>query len=211
MNIDLLMTSSGAAGIVTDQPLEHPVTTVLLDPIAGIMNLETDDLDSIEMNIPVSEEFLSSLCYTPVLQFGVIHNRAVQDARAVELMLLSEPTFGPPPHFQGGGRVKSSVMAFESFLKNAVTGQPLYRDDLGDEDSLEGVMAGLDKAVLDFAPHLARQRNMEAAPRVAPSVPGLGLGGSGGGGGHRGGSHTSGGGNGQAGRGGNRDEWGEDD
>lgn len=203
MNIDLLMTRTGLSGIVCDTSLEHPITTVLLDPVGGIMNLETADMDSIEMNIPVSEEFLSILCYTPNLQFGVIEHKVIQDTKTLRLMLLSEPEFGPPPHFHGE-RMGNSVMAFEGFLKNVVTGQPLYRDDLGDEGSLDGVMAGLNKAVLDFAPQLARQKSMEAAPVATPNVPGLGLGGGGGGGGHRGGGGQSGGNQSGGNQGGNR-------
>lgn len=72
----------------------------------------------------------------------------------------------------------------QTWLKNAVTGQPAHRDNLGDVASSGGVLQGLSRATLQAAPLLAKQlvaeqslvqkAQLQNAPRMAP--PSLGPG-----------------------------------
>lgn len=91
-----------------------------------------------------------------------------------------------------------SVEKFLNFMRAVTAGQPLHRDDLGDEDSSKSsVLGGMSVATLQLAPQLQQQRTREAAPRVAPRAapPSMGMGGGGGGGGRvvRGGGQGGGG------------------
>ena len=183
MNIDLLVTQQGEAGLVSDQEFESPVAGIMFDNETRQLTIEFSNMDTAEMNIPVEDDISNALLWAASLQVGVILNNQVQDNRQVPLMLLNDP--------EGTGMrmpVKSSnsVIAFENFLKSCVTGQPIHRDDLGDEDGTSSVVGGVNRAVLQFAPHLARQRSLEATHDLnmsGPSAPGMGLGGGGGGGG----------------------------
>jgi uncharacterized membrane protein YgcG len=81
-----------------------------------------------------------------------------------------------------------SVEKFMNFMKNVNGGQPLHREDLGDEASSEqSVMGGMSGASLQLAPQLQKSLTRDikptAAPRAAPPSMGMGMGGGGGGGG----------------------------
>lgn len=93
-----------------------------------------------------------------------------------------------------------SVDKFLQFMRNASGGQPLHRDDLGDEDSSKSsILGGMSSASVQLAPQLQQQRTREAAPRAAPRAAppspggmGGGMSGAGGGGAIRSGGHTGG-------------------
>ena len=178
MNIDLLMTEQGEPGLVCDGRFESAVMGVLFDAQTRALSIEFDDLTSFDTNIPVEETMAGHLLYAMAMQIGIIENGEIQDNRRVPLMLLNDPEGAPGR--DAPVRPSRSVLAFENFLKRCVVAQPIHRDDLGDEATMDGVMSGLNKAVLQFAPHLARQRVMEISPHLAPqgpSAPGLGPGG----------------------------------
>ncbi len=177
MNIDLLLTSKNEAGLVCDQSAGCAVAGVMFDSDTGLMTIEYTELDPLELNIPVDDRYIEALYYATSIQVGTIINGEIRESRQVPLLLLNDPAanndrarFAKP---------RASVLAFEYFLKNAITGQPLHREDLGD-DSGSSVMGRMSAAVLKFAPNLVRQRTMEIAPTLAPkgpNPPGLGLGG----------------------------------
>lgn len=185
MNIDLLLSQNGQMGLVADALFKSAVAGVMFDTLTGILSLEFADTDSLEMNIPVEETFGRHLTQQLQIHVGVIVNDVVADNRQVPVLLFDDP-FGGAHDGTFAMRPGRSVMAFESFLRRCASGQPLHRDDLGDEKSAGGVMGGLNPAVLQFSPQLARQRAMEAAPKaapqIAPSAPGFGPKGMGGGG-----------------------------
>ncbi len=185
MNIDLLQSKEGQMAIVGDRTFDSPVAGVMFDLQTGLMSLEFADDEPLDMNIPVEQDFGAHFDLMLDIYVGSIENGAITDARRVPVMLMNDP-------FGGGNTGRFAVKpgralgAFEAFLKKCVAGQPLHRDDLGDEGSAGGVMGGINPAVLQFSPQLARQRAIEAAhraaPVAAPSAPGFGPKGMGGGG-----------------------------
>ena len=183
MNIDLLLTNQGDAGLVCDGEFESPVAGVLFDAEMRQLTLEHANMDTVELNIPVEDDMAEALLWATSVQVGVIAGGQIQDNRQVPLMLLNDPDGAPGQ--ERPSRASNSVTAFERFLKAAVAGQPIHRDDLGDEKVSGSVVGGINRAVLDFAPHLARQRTLEATHDLklngpAPSAPGMGMGGGGG-------------------------------
>lgn len=184
MNIDLLMTKKHELGLVCDAAFSSVVSAVLYDEETRALTLELADMDTIHTNIPVEDDISNVLKNSYVLQIGVVEDGAITDHRKVPLMLLQDLGFLA----QQGGQMRpppASVSEFTYFMKECVTGQPLHRDDLGDESASGSVVGGLNRAVLDLAPHLARQRTLEAAHNfkpagpAGPSVPGMNMGGGG--------------------------------
>jgi len=185
VNIDLLFTSEGEAGLVSDTGFEHPVAGIMYDAQTGLLALEFADTDSVELNIPVEQSAGDTLLNRHDLHAGVIQKGLIADGRQVPLVLINDP-FGGGNTGAFAVRPRKSLAAFESFMKRCVSGQPVHRADLGNEDKGGSILGGINPAVLEFAPHLARQRTMEASPHMAPqhAPPALGLGGSGGSGGN---------------------------
>ena len=180
MNIDLLMTRQGDAGLVCDGAFESPVAGVMFDAETRQITLEYANLDTTDLNIPVEDDIADALLWAMSMQIGVIEEGQIQDNRQVPLMLLNDPD-GMPGR-DAPVKPTKSVTAFEAFLKACVTGQPLHRDDLGNEEISGSVVGGINRAVLDFAPHLARQKTLEASHDLnmgGPAVPGMGMGGGG--------------------------------
>ena len=185
MNIDLLLSKEGQMAIVGDRTFDSPVAGVMFDIQTGLMSLEFADDEPLDMNIPVEQDFARHFDLMLDIYVGAIENGTIADARRVPVILMNDP-------FGGGNTGRFAVKpgralgAFEAFLKKCVAGQPLHREDLGDEGSAGGVMGGVNPAVLQFSPQLARQRAIEAAhraaPVAAPSAPGFGPKGMGGGG-----------------------------
>lgn len=190
MNIDILITKKGDAGLVCDRAFESPVAGVMFDVRTRLITLERADHESIDLNIPIEDEIAEALLMLAAVQFGVLADGKIQDNRQVPLMLLND--FEGFPAQARASRPMVSVTAFERFLKACVAGQPVHRDDLGDGDESGSVVGGLNRSVLEFAPHLARQKSLEATRSLdmsgpAPSAPAPG-GMGGGGGGRRGGT-----------------------
>jgi len=181
MNIDLLLTNQGEPGLVSDKAFGHPVAGVMYDAESGMMSLEFSDADSLELNIPVDTETGQYLRNTFEIQVGIIERGVIADNRQVPLVLLNDPFGGGNAgHFPVAPR--KSVIAFESFMNRCTNGQPVHRDDLGADLHTSGsILGSVSPAVLQFAPHLARQKTMEASPHLAPSAPapGMGMGGGG--------------------------------
>lgn len=79
-----------------------------------------------------------------------------------------------------------STAQFLKFMKEVQGGQPLHREDLGDEDSAErSVLGGMSTATIQLAPQLQQQLTRDIAPKAAPKAapPSMGMGMGGGGGG----------------------------
>jgi hypothetical protein len=182
VNIDLLFTKQGEAGLLCDGVFPNPVAAIMLDADAQQISLEFTDMDSMDLNIPVEEGFINSLLYAEFLQVGAIVEGMVTSSRQVPIVFINDPYGDGKPMLPA--KAKNSVIEFENFMKRTVTGQPAHREDLGNEATAESVVSGLNTAVLQFAPQLARQKTMEAAPKAptlenAPKGPG-GMGGGGG-------------------------------
>lgn len=77
-----------------------------------------------------------------------------------------------------------SIQQAEHWLKNVISGQPLHREDLGDENSSSGTLKGVSPVTLQLAPQLRQELTQELAnaptvdlgPQI--SVPGMSPGGN---------------------------------
>lgn len=186
MNIDLLLSQDGQMALVSDRRLTRTVAGVAFDALTGLMTLEFADDDPLDLNIPVEQDFGKNFDLMISIYIGAIENGVIADARRVPVMLINDP-FGGGNTGRFAVRPGQALAAFEAVLKKCTAGQPVHRDDLGDEGSAGGVMGGINPAVLQFSPQLARQHAIEIAQRAAPTAalnaPGFGPKGMGGGGG----------------------------
>lgn len=75
-----------------------------------------------------------------------------------------------------------SIAQAQHWLKTVINGQPLHRDDLGEENSSSGTLRGISPTTLQLAPQLQQELSQEL--QNAPShehgisTPSLGMGGS---------------------------------
>ncbi|MCF8496785.1 MAG: hypothetical protein K9G62_09015 [Alphaproteobacteria bacterium] len=180
MNIDLLFTKEGEAGLVCAGNLIKKAAGALLDTSGGLLTLEYVDMDFTEMNIPVDSAFFPMLDMCARIHIGAVQDGQISQAYQIPLMFLDDPYRG-----QSLGMSPDSakpLQAFEHFIRRCVAGQPVSRMDLGDEDSMGCVLGDSSPASLDFAPHLARRHAQELSvgPRHVPGYAGPGLGGGGG-------------------------------
>lgn len=184
MNIDLLFTSDGEAGLISSENLVKKVAGITFDPESGILTFEYVDMDFLELNIPVEEEFNATLDHTAAVHVGAVKDGNIGQAYQVPFMLLNDP-YRADAMTAGGQITAQPLAAFGYFIQKAVFGQPVHRDDLGDESAMGCILGDASPASLQFAPHLARRHAMEVSPKAAPrgpagpSGPGLGGGGSG--------------------------------
>lgn len=184
LDIDLLLTEKGQAGLVATKAFDSALAGALFDAETHSLTLEFRD-DTLELNIPVDTEFAPALLYATAVQVGVLEKGVIQSSWQVPLLLINDPESKAPGR-ERPMKPSNSALAFERFLQGAVAGQPVHRDDLGNEMSAGSVMSGINTQILQFAPALARQRTMEAAPKAAPQGPSgpsgpSGMGGGGGG------------------------------
>jgi hypothetical protein len=180
MNIDLLFTQDGEAGLLSSTNLVKKAAGIVIDVTSGLLTIEYADMDFLELNIPVEEEFFATLDMCPQIHIGAVMDDKIAQAYQVPFMFMDDPyrmeAFKnmPPP--------RNPLQAFDYFVKSCVFGQPVHREDLADEDKMGCILGDAAASSLQFAPQLARRQALEAAPRAAPSGPaGPGLGGGGGG------------------------------
>ncbi len=186
MNIDLLFTKQNEAGLISDENLIKKVVGALFDPQTGMMSLEYVDMDYLEFNIGIDEDFFGALDMCSQLHIGAVKGGNIAQAYQIPLMFLDDPYRGEALK-QNVKQAQKPLQAFNAFIKSCVMGQPVHRDDLGNDESASCVLGDSIPSALQFAPHLARRHTMEVAPKAAPhnaprfSAPGLGGGGGGGG------------------------------
>jgi hypothetical protein len=134
MNIDLLFTPKGESGLICSENLIKKAIGILFDPQSGTMSIEYADADHMDLNIPVEDEFFERLDFCPHLHIGAVKDGKIAQAYQVPLMMLNDPYRGEmlrraqPPD--------KPLAAFQYFIKSCVFGQPVHRDDAGDEDTL---------------------------------------------------------------------------
>lgn len=179
MNIDLLLTAEGEAGLITSSNFVTKAACAVFDTQTGVLTVEFIDMDYMELNIPVEQNFYEALDLCPHIHIGAIQDGNIAQAYQVPLMFLDDPYRGemvkkiPEKH--------NPLAAFDRFVKACVAGQPVHRDDLGDESAMGCILGDAVPSSLQFAPHLARRHAMELGPKPALQInaPGLGLGSSG--------------------------------
>ncbi len=184
MDIDLLFTGAGEAGLIASGNFVKKSIGIVLDNKTGILTLEYADSDYMEFNIPVEREFFAVLDHCAQIHVGAIKNGNIAQAYQVPLMFLDDPYRGEM--LRSVRQPSNPLQAFNFFVKRCTAGQPVHRADLGDEKTMGCVLGDSVPASLQFAPHLARRHALEAghkigAPANAPRMGGPGLGTSGGG------------------------------
>ncbi|MCK5284683.1 MAG: hypothetical protein KAJ86_03760 [Alphaproteobacteria bacterium] len=179
MDIDLLFTRDGEAGLICSENLVTKAAGAVFDTQTGILTLEFTDMDFLEMNIPVDGEFFGNLDFCIQIHIGAIKNGNIAQAYQVPFMFLDDPYKGEA--FKNIKQRTNPLVAFDHFVKACVSGQPVHREDLSD-DTIGCVLGDSVPSSLQFAPHLARKHTIEASPKTAPSAPGMSAPGLGGGG-----------------------------
>lgn len=198
MNIDLLFTNEGEAGLISNENLIKKTIGILLDTENGTLTFEFADMDHIDLNIPVEGEFFDALDQNTILHIGSVKDGHIAQAYQVPLLFSDDPYRGEA---MGVAVPETPLLAFHSFISRCAFGQAVHREDLESEDDMGCILGDMSPAALEFAPHMERRFAMEAKPAAAPQInaPGMGLGGSGGGrasgggytGGHASGSRQS--------------------
>lgn len=179
MNIDLLLTAEGEAGLITSGNFVTKAACAVFDTQSGALTVEFIDMDYMELNIPVEENFFDALDLCPQIHIGAIQDGNIAQAYQVPFMFLDDPYRGEAMK-QIPGK-SNPLAAFDKFVKSCVAGQPVHRDDLGDESAMGCILGDAVPSSLQFAPHLARRHAMELGPKPGLQInaPGLGLGSSG--------------------------------
>lgn len=176
MNIDLLLTEQGEAGLISSENLVKKVAGIVFDPPSGIFTLEFVDMDYMDLNIGVDAYYNQYLDLNPTIHIGSVKDGEIGQAYQVPLMFSDDPYRNET---QKSAPSENPLMAFRYFVNACIAGQPVHRDDLGDEEAMGCVLGSASPSSLEFAPHLARRHSLEAKPNIAPvNAPGMGLGGS---------------------------------
>lgn len=188
MNIDLLLTEHGEAGLISSENLSKKLVGVVFDPPTGIFTLEFVDMDYMDLNISVDAYYNQYLDINQTLHIGSVKEGHIGQAYQVPLMFSDDPYRN---EIMKAEPAANPLMAFQYFVNACIAGQPVHRDDLGDEDNMGCVLGDSSPSSLEFAPHLARRHALEAKPNIAPvNAPGMGLGGSSGSSSSSGGNYT---------------------
>ena len=177
MNIDLLVSQKSEAGLLCSGNLVTKVSGAILDTNGGALSLEFTDMDTMGLNIPIEEEFFALLDATPLLHIGSAKEGKIAQAYQIPLMILNDPYRSQM--LQNVKTPNKPLAAFHYFVKNCVLGQPVHRDDMGNEDTIGCILGDVSPSALEFAQHLARRHGMELQNVPAPEIlPGIGLGGN---------------------------------
>lgn len=184
MQIDLLATPRGELGLVSNAIFKQEVSGIIFDVGERSLTLEFGaTMDSLKLNVPVDEEFASSLKKTSYLHICAIERGRMSYAVQAPLMKVSDDEDDLYPVEMHRG-----VTSLQKWLKDSKFAQSVHRDNLGDASSNGGIMhrEGLSGATLQVAPQLAQQLVKEQAlaqrlqqqnvPRAAPPSLGPGSG-----------------------------------
>lgn len=176
MNIDLLITQHNEVGLLCDRPFEVSMSGAIFDAETGEMTIEFGDSgEAYHLNIPIEDNFRDTLLFAQQLQVGMLENGLIAQSLQVPLLYLNDP-YGSEFGQTTLRRATHSLIGFEQFMKRCVTGQPVHREDLSDENSRGCVLRGMDPAALQYVPQLIRQRMLEASPKLGAALDGPSIG-----------------------------------
>ncbi len=180
MDIDLLFTQEGEAGLISNENMVQKAIGVLLDTSTGLLTVEYADMDYLEFNITIDHAYMDVLDQNQIIHLGAVKNGHIAQAYQIPLMFADDPYRSDA--LKSPKAPAQPLIAFENFIGRCVAGQPVHRDDLDNDETLGCVLGDATPSSLEFAPHLARRHALEAKPQHTPGMnaPGLGLGGSGG-------------------------------
>ena len=180
MNIDILFSRTGEAGLIANENFPKKMAGVLIDTSTGAITIEYVDSDHLDMNIPLDLSLAPMFDSMMHIHVGAVKAGQIGQGYQVPIMIADDPYRGemlaqiPTPSMP--------LSQFAHFIKKAMSGQPIHREDLGDETTTGCILGDAVPSTLQFAPHLAKRQSLEASPQMAPkgpapSAPGLGLGG----------------------------------
>src|SRR5688572_1371229 len=149
MDIDLLFTEQGEAGLIANGNFIKKAIGVVLDTKSGLLTLEYADSDYMEFNIPVESDFFNILDNCAQIHVGAIKNGNIAQAYQVPLMFLDDPYRGEM--LRNIRQPANPLEAFNYFVKKCTAGQPVHRDDLGDEKSMGCILGEASPTALQFA------------------------------------------------------------
>ena len=179
MDIDFLLTQKGEVGLLSSENLFKKVSGVLFDHENGRLALEYTDMDYLDLNIPIEEEYFNILNMCLMIHIGTVKNGNISQAYQVPLMFLNDPY--RTEIFKHVTPPSKPLESFHYFIKSCVLGQPVHRKDTGDESTLGCILGNNQPSDLKFAPHLARRYAIESKPEFIESpdrfsAPAMGMG-----------------------------------
>lgn len=169
MKVDIVQSSNGEVGIVTNRLINIQSTIVALDYISGQISLKSDT-ETLPFNILLSSP-LSNHIKDQVheVYWGVIQDGEIAQAHKL------------PIHVNGRFNTnqvdrkfyKDPAKNFEKFLKDCNEGQPLHRESFDDDPNklksvFEGVSPSLLKASANIQQVIDHAQKYEYAPQHAP-------------------------------------------
>lgn len=176
MDIDLLIGKHGQSGLLCRGGFKSSPMGAIFDVQTREITLEFDeDREPFHLNISVEERFCENLLTDRAMFVAFVQGDDIADSLEVPLLYLNDPYGGA---FSGHAVIKThqNISGFEQFIKRCSFAQPIHRDDLGDESTLNGILGGEDVRGLRFAPALIRQRELEKMPHYMPqAAPSAGL------------------------------------
>ncbi len=163
MNIDLLLTSKGEAGLICDEPFRDPVLAILFDLTERHLFVEMEDHRSMRLNITVNDEYTQDLTSAGIIEIGVLMNRQIIESLQVPIIATHQEA--PMPPLESLPYRTNSVLLFENFVRSCISGQPVHRENLANEASLCALLDATQLVAPQYAPKLVHQRRLEAAPQ----------------------------------------------
>lgn len=179
MNIDLLISRNNEAGLLCSENLISKAVGAILDTENGQLSFEFEQMEPMELNIPIEAEFYDLIESSPLIHVGSVKNGEIGQAYQIPLYILNDPY--RTQMLEQAEKPKVPLQAFYYFVKNCFLGQPAHRDDMGNEDTSGCILGDTTPSSLEFAKELTKRHGMElqSAPSLNVAPSGLGLGGSG--------------------------------
>ena len=185
MNVDLVVSNSDEIGIISDTPFDKEVEAIQLDQGSSMVILGlAKGKEAKLMNVPIGITMLQYILDNDRCHIAIIKNGQVIDTKQVPVFVTNPvPEVFEPYHIEPRP-ASISLIAINDFIKRAKSGQPLHRDNLGDEQSLHQISKQLSAVTLQLAPHLVKALKNEQSLALsqklqpnapAPKTPGLGL------------------------------------
>jgi len=91
MDIDLLFTEKGGAGLIANENFVKKMLGAVLDTKTGLFIAEFNDGDFMETNIPVEGEYFDTLDHCAIIHIGAVKNGNIAQAYQVPLMFADDP------------------------------------------------------------------------------------------------------------------------
>ena len=184
MNIDLFFSSKNFPGLIADEGFDFVPSGIIFDLRLNSLTLEFapkdgDFADPFEMNVAVSDDFVSLLTETEIILFGIMEKQNLSKAWVLPLGVLEDEgdlAYTIDTIRMNPARDGLREMIF--FLKDAEKGQPVHREHISQGGAIKPVTEKQDLkeiALTKTAERGLRQeaRNAPTSPanRVAPPTP----------------------------------------